>query len=864
MSPRQTTDRRKCRARDGIGSSSRPGPIHACFVAGTICLAVSVVGWTPAAATGTEDARLVEGLRQRRLFSLAEVFCRERLADAQLSEADRAELVIQLMRCHAGHAMHALPADREPLWQRARQAATDFQRDHASNSRQILVRLQDALITVTQGELLRLEAELLPSPGTSLEDCKQVFREAIRLLDALDQDLTREIPQRHRQPPRGAELSADELTTLQHHVRYQQSRAQRGLALCYDPDSDDRIAMLTQAVRTLQQPLTQIAAADPLAARLRIEQAGCYRLLGDLAAAHQTLEQVQIPGDQPEMVLEARAETARLHLAHGRPEEALQVLSQGRETGGRISPELDFAQLETWLALWREAHDRGDAEQANQWQSKAAAMVHLVEQVHGLFWGRRSDLLLVHTISGSHEAADLEVLIRSGDSLYRKGQADDAIAAYEKAAQTATAAGRPEQAFELRYKAALVEQNREHHRSAAGKLRTLASQSPTQPKAAEAHLLAAWNAAQAAQQDKTGLETYAEILAEHLALWTAGKTSDTVRLWLGRLRERQQQWSAAAEAYQGISRESTHFIDALPAAIRCWQNHLNALGADSAAVEATAQTVAEALAAHVEPLLSEPAQPWSEQDRLAALGAARFLVFHTQQGGAQAESLLRAALDGEPPGTSAWRAEAEPLLVLALAFQDGKRAEAERTLRQLGAASAVQLEELLAGLSAIGDSTSRHRQPEIAALRLAGIEMLGDRLAQLDAAAQARIERWRAESLAAVGQHAAALAAYAKLAVRYPDDAVLQVTYAELLMSGDDPRSWTSALDQWRRIATRARPQSELWYQARFGTAAALVQLGRKQEAAERIRYVQATTPALTATPWAQKFADLLRACQSP
>jgi 16S rRNA U1498 N3-methylase RsmE len=70
------------------------------------------------------------------------------------------------------------------------------------------------------------------------------------------------------------------------------------------------------------------------------------------------------------------------------------------------------------------------------------------------------------------------------------------------------------------------------------------------------------------------------------------------------------------------------------------------------------------------------------------------------------------------------------------------------------------------------------------------------------------------------------------------------------------------ALDHWRRIAARARPQSERWYQAKFATALALSKLGQKREAADRIQYLQATTPALASTPWAQRFADLLRKCQ--
>ena len=221
-----------------------------------------------------------------------------------------------------------------------------------------------------------------------------------------------------------------------------------------------------------------------------------------------------------------------------------------------------------------------------------------------------------------------------------------------------------------------------------------------------------------------------------------------------------------------------------------------------------------------------------------------------------------AALSGQPPPEPAWRATAQSLLVLALAAQDGKQAEAERVLRQLGSLPPADVAEVIANLSALAESASSAGQREIAALRLAALEVLGSRKSQLDAAVQSRLERWRAESLALAGRQADAVEAYGILAARHPDDAQLQATYAELLLSDDDPKSWTMALDHWRRIAARARPQSELWYRAKFSTALALKQLGQKQEAASRIRYLQATTPAVETTPWGQKFADLLRDCQ--
>ena len=51
------------------------------------------------AAAQSFDARFLDGLRERQLFSLAEKFCRDRLARPALPEPRRAELSIELSRC---------------------------------------------------------------------------------------------------------------------------------------------------------------------------------------------------------------------------------------------------------------------------------------------------------------------------------------------------------------------------------------------------------------------------------------------------------------------------------------------------------------------------------------------------------------------------------------------------------------------------------------------------------------------------------------------------------------------------------------------------------------------------------------------
>jgi hypothetical protein len=168
-----------------------------------------------AAHVGASDAEFLAGLRERRLFELADRYCVERLASAEVGEPARTELVVERIRSLAMAAAHA-PADaRAAAWQRARQVAGEAIAARPPSPRLVLVRLQDALTPLAEGELGRQEFQAGALPVEREERVRQALREASDLLTALDKELTTEIPLRRRSPPRPPALSADELFSLQ-------------------------------------------------------------------------------------------------------------------------------------------------------------------------------------------------------------------------------------------------------------------------------------------------------------------------------------------------------------------------------------------------------------------------------------------------------------------------------------------------------------------------------------------------------------------------------------------------------------------------------------------------------------------------
>src|SRR5262245_34796111 len=91
--------------------------------AGMIACSVAVRAESP-------DEQFVAGLRQRQLYRLAEIYCRERLADPKLPLDKQGELVIELSRTLLEQAWQSPPEEADPLWKRALEAPASFARDN--------------------------------------------------------------------------------------------------------------------------------------------------------------------------------------------------------------------------------------------------------------------------------------------------------------------------------------------------------------------------------------------------------------------------------------------------------------------------------------------------------------------------------------------------------------------------------------------------------------------------------------------------------------------------------------------------------------------------------------------------------------
>jgi len=836
----------------------RSNAVAKCGLIVSLLLLTLVSIATVQAAVAADDQRFVDGLRQRRLFSLAESFCLQQLDRVQSPDPDVADWSIELIRVYSEQAVNLTGSARDAAWKKAADVAEQFELANPRHPRLPLVQTQAALAVLAQGELARMEAEVGSMPEAAISRARSTIREAANKLESLDEHLTKLIPLASRNARQPGALSGAELSSLQQNVRYQWARALRNQALCYPARSADRIAALTQTARMLEQPLQVLPSDDPLVARIKLDQAVCYRLLGELGTVETILKSL-VSGEQtPSVRLEARAERLRMLIAAGKLDDSVKLLGQGRTIDGVSSAELDFAFLEVYVAQWRASAGASGNEDGAEWEKKSVAALEFIEQTYGPYWARRAELLLVG-VNLRTGSGNVSVLDRAARDLYLKGRFAESVDAYDKAARTAETDGDREQAFALAYKAALIQQQQKNFRDSYQRFQRLALADRTNPLASNAHLLAVVNLAQEARSDPSLLSAYVALLTEHLRIWPPAESADTARLWLGQLHEARRQWESAVRNYSMITFASEHFPLAAMASIRGWTPRLEALESTDRPTE----EVAQAAIRYCEQVLHRDAgelpKTWDMLDGECLIGMARIQLRYSSLGVEQLEARLRAAIENSEASVE-WRSTAQSFLVLTVLGKPNGQRESQQVLAELGSASTDQLLELLAGIERAAENA-----PNLVA-SIGTLERdLADRLLTatppLDASQRLRVAMIRAAALVKLGDNEAALIAYAKLAEEHSSQASVQVAYAERLLSSENEEQLRLGLRQWRGIASKTKPRTPRWFQAKYSVALVQFKLGDREAAAKLIRYLQATED-LASSGLEREFAQLLERCR--
>jgi hypothetical protein len=810
------------------------------------------------------DERFLSGLRQRRLFTLAEKYCARELEAGDLSPERRTTLALELVQTYAEHALYAPVHERERYWGLAHETATDFLQSLQPNTpgrarAELLVQLQDALAHLAEGELLRQEVQADLADETRLESAKLALRRALAGLETAHKTVESELRNVGLGRPGEGELSTDRLVALQRNISYQWARTLKNQGLCYPADSLDRTNSLSQAVERLV-PLAELQAADETIWRSRVELVVCLRLLRKYEPAHQALAKLIAAKPAAQYLLRAMAEKIRLDLDRGQLNDALASMQQGRTSNGESSAELDFAHLETMIDAWQAATKANNKTEAAAWQQRATAQVQLLEREYGAYWMRRAETLLARTVAGSGDG-NLAALRRAAESYYRGSRWKEALKTYDDAALLAARSGDADEAFALAFTAASIEHDRKETAAALERFKQLSERMPEQPRAAEAHLMAIVNAAQLAREAKGEqqagrIETYSALLREHLKLWPQDATADQVRLWLGRLLESRGDWLAAREQFLAVQPESPQFEEALRAALACAERQIEAT---QAVGKLDQRLVAESVQRCERTIVGSQRQwpeKWSPLQLQCAVIAARLRLQYTADGAESAERVLIPALAGSGEAPASWKAEARLLLVSALATQ-GKSTEAIAQLGEISSGSVPGLLAALESLDRLAANAPAAQQASLADLELRIATRLADRSQELKPNELRRLETLHAAALVRAGHPLDALKAYEALARKYPRDGALHEAHAALLATATDAASQRLALKKWREVESKTKVGEPRWFRARLAQVKLLLELNDKPAATKLLQLTAVLQPELGGAELKAEFEKL-------
>jgi len=824
-----------------------------------------------ALAAPSDDERFVESLRALRLYRLAETHCEQALAHQNIPPDRQGVLVVEWSRTLAAAARDAVPAEAEPLWQRARLVIAQFSERNPQHPRLPLVDAQGALVELDRAMWLADDAELLAPTNERVVTARGGLAAAARKLresqERVEQSGRRKGPAtEHR-----AALKPFELQNLAKRLRFEQARAYLRLAEISAADSPDRADGFAQASKLLE-PLAELPTDHPLAWSARVAQIACLRGTGDRAGAERLLAAAEKSTPPQPVARELVAERARLLALAGRIDDALFLLNAGDQSAASDDPQADELRLELAVSAWRAAQANPDKQGLQTWQVRITQLTAAIEAKHGPYWSRRADRLLAElgSVAATAGPVDAALLARTAANHWRDGQPAEALTVYDRAAGAA-ATKSPEQAFDLGFLAATIEHSQQHWDAAASRYQKLAEQWPANARAPEAHLLAAHDRLQAIETaspgDAAALGPYIELLTAHLQRWPESNRTADVRWRLGRAFESQHKLREAVDQYRAVPIASERALDAIEATSRTYAR----LAADAAADTAIDATAARRLAQEAgeffdslsQAIVAKPAKNAERQQELvraAALAAAKSWISCPPEGYRRAWQILTPLVAEPTLAAASWQPTAQALLVAAL-VGDGRLDQARQHLDGFVGLTPATAQSLLTALSRAFDRApaAAERQRQMAELKLLVFDKLGRSIEGASPAERRELELLEAQSLAEAGRADEAAARFKSLRESYPRDAGVLEAQAASLSLAPGVGAVPPALAAWRDVERHVESGSPRWLRAKLELARLHLRGGDRAQAAKIVEVTTLLHPELGGPELKSQFEALQR-----
>lgn len=831
-------------------------------------------------SAGEVQTRFFEQLRSRQLFGLAERYCFEKLARADLSAAQRIDLSYELSRTFVEHAMSAPTNQQADLWDRSIQVLEAARERVGEHERRVLLDLQTGFVALARGHALRWQSALVPDDAAMRQQALQEFATGTERLASLDGVLKDRI----RKPgakeiPVADKLLPAELRRLILSTEFELGKAAFETANLLPVDHPDRAATIESAKKWLAMSLN----ADRHGEVGQISQillAGCARLRFDAPHALRFLDELQDPALPAPLTDLIIAERVRVLLMQQKSADAADVLSAALK--GRDNPPGEFLSLrvECLLQMWQAAQQKQASALAADIKKSVDEQLERIRVTHPGYWAAYCQMLVTQATESKLLGADLAQQVRQARGFYSAGQIPQALAAYSAAAQSALDAGNRDLAFDLTYTRGSIEIQARQFATAAKTFDDLVGSSPEHAKTPDADFLAAyaWGQLYASEATRQNREAYTQHLESHRRRYPEHPTFGETTWLLGQLEEQRLQNSAAIRIYQEVPAKHPRASTAAAAMARCYDRLLLRLDQlhqppatwEKEALERlpqllpdeqTAKTLSEdqaTVALHLANIMLR-----SEKPNFVAADRWLTWVSTSAQNVTNAQS---APEPGQPPSTPPqWKEldrAAARLRVVSLAGQRRYPA-AEEVLAQLASSSPSEMLSIIDGLSTLVAEAQSQTQPRyhLGELQLHAALNLQKHRSQLSVTDQQRLDRCIAEAYVAAGRYEDAATQFRDQLKSSPQNAPLLTGYAHLLLRFKQPDKTQEAQSVWKQIEAQQKAGSAGWFEARYQSARCELLLGKPDQALKLINVTRALYPQLGSPEMQEKFQDLQEVC---
>lgn len=787
---------------------------------------IGLVAGVPPAFAQNDDSptkRYYEQLRRRGLHQLAERHAEFRLSDPLLSADRRIELVIELSRTLAAHALSAADDEQGELWDKASAVLADEISVTDTASQRLLLETYAALVPSARVEQLVWDLEAAPFDEPAREALDNLSQDALGRLKDADQSLAERIRTLETKKKGLPGVTVFELRRLRSQLGLRTGFVLQARARLSPAGSQERHSDLLDADDVFRKLVSANGGEERFAAKQGLAIGN--RLRDELDRAVEMLdalerEQTPAPGEFWDSI---RLERAQVLLTARRPDDAAQTLLQLRAGRDRLSGEYWMAFLQTLTALRRAALERNAPNLAAEIAQRAEAALKEVDEQVGGPWSRRCRAIWSAAESLERYGPRITALVSRGKSEYLAGRVDEAVTAYSSALELAQEDGKTDLEMDAGYTLAAILARQNRWDEVVQRCRQLVSAHPRHAKAAEIDLLKLHALGTSYDQDRTveRKAAYQRGLTDHLQQFSKSPTAPEAEFLRGQFLETTGDVAEAFAAYLKVAADHPRGPAAVAAAARCSVVRLLQQRETERRDPMLEQQTLQYLAAQWKQL-PEDRTSWSDAQIELVYHSVRALLLVEPPAFAQAErwlDRLDEAIPSDPPAEPTElrmeiRRRIDPLRLIALAGQ-GRPQEAERLLGTLEESSAMEQLAVVEELSQLDIPSPAAARRSLVEMQLAAAERLKPRRKELTAPQRRRLDWALANSYLATAQPAKAVAVYEQLLADHPRDQNLARQLGELLAARSEPECLQLAKSCWQRVESAHKQGTREWFDAR-------------------------------------------------